>query len=205
MRNPFTIQRFPGKTCTQTYKLPERFTEKLHFLLCLGEKCQNPSPATRVWVSRCKQFCISSGIETGAGLSLQAVEQASSDSAWISVALCWNLICLHLFTPDAAGLSNPNYHHSQCTQRGVGLSVCLYLGISCKKEDSFSDINPSAIQITPISSNAKPLPVFPDVTAMIRKRLQHRKLKITFAEWLQKWQKMNLQWLKQHSSLMRKE
>ena len=85
---PFTIQRFSGKTCTQTYKFPESFTEMLHFLLHLGEKCQNPSPATRVWVSRCKQFCISSGIETGAGLSLQAVEQACSDSAWISVALC---------------------------------------------------------------------------------------------------------------------
>ena len=43
---PFTIQRFSGKTCTQTYKSPESFTEMLHFLLHLGEKCQNPRPAT---------------------------------------------------------------------------------------------------------------------------------------------------------------
>ena len=45
-KSPFTIQRFSGKTCTQTYKFPESFTEMLHFLLHLGEKCQNPSPAT---------------------------------------------------------------------------------------------------------------------------------------------------------------
>lgn len=40
------------------------------------------------------------------------------------------------------------------------------------KEDSFSDINPSAIQIAPISSNAKPLPVVSDVTAMITQAQQ---------------------------------
>ena len=56
VRNPFTIQRFSGKTCTQTYKSPERFTEMLHFLLCLGEKCQNPSPATYVWTSIERKF-----------------------------------------------------------------------------------------------------------------------------------------------------
>ena len=28
----------------------------LHFLLCLGEKCQNPSPATCVWTSIERKF-----------------------------------------------------------------------------------------------------------------------------------------------------
>ena len=59
VRTPFTIQRFSGKTCTQTYKSPESFTEMLHFLLHLGEKCQNPSPATGVWGSHtCVDFLI---------------------------------------------------------------------------------------------------------------------------------------------------